>query len=63
MILEYCAVSSDTFGRTHLHPMDDKCELIHQVLESSPWSIGEQVQVMSCRISERDLDDNRLERW
>jgi hypothetical protein len=40
--------------------MDDKCEPIHQGLESSPLSIGEQVQVMSCRISERDLGGNRL---
>jgi hypothetical protein len=40
--------------------MDDKCEPIHQGLESSPLSIGEQVSMMICRISERDLDDNRL---
>jgi hypothetical protein len=42
--------------------MDGKCELIHVALESSPWRIGEQVQVMFCRISEKGLDDNRLER-
>jgi hypothetical protein len=40
--------------------MDGKCEPIHVALESSPLSIGEQEQVSSCRISERDLDDNRL---
>jgi len=40
--------------------MDDKCEPIHQGLESSPLSIGEQEQVSSCRISERALGGNRL---
>ena len=42
--------------------MDDKCEPIHVALESSPLSIGEQVQVSSCRIFERGLGGNRLER-
>jgi hypothetical protein len=40
--------------------MDDKCELIHQDLESSPWSIGEQESMMICRNVGRDLDGNRL---
>jgi hypothetical protein len=40
--------------------MGDKCEPIHVALESSPWSTDEQEQVSSCRISERDLDGNRL---
>jgi len=42
--------------------MDDKCGPIHEALESSPLSIGEQVQVIVCRISERSLDGNRLAR-
>jgi hypothetical protein len=42
--------------------MDDKCGPIRATLESSPWSIGEQEQVSSCRISERDLGGNRPER-
>jgi hypothetical protein len=40
--------------------MDDKCEPIHVGLAASPWSIGEQAQESSCRISEIGLDDNRL---
>jgi hypothetical protein len=40
--------------------MDGKCEPIHVALAASPLSIGEQEQVSSCRISERDLDGNRL---
>jgi hypothetical protein len=40
--------------------MDDKCEVIREALESSLLSTDEQVQGMSCRISERDLGGNRL---
>ena len=40
--------------------MDDKCEAIREALAASPWSIGEQEQASSCRISERALDGNRL---
>jgi hypothetical protein len=43
--------------------MDDKCEPIHVGLAASPWSIGEQVSMMICRIFERALDGSHLAQW
>ena len=63
MILVYCAVSFDTSERTRQPLKDDRCEVIHQALESSPWRIGEQESMKIYRIFERALGGNHLERW